>query len=618
MPANPGRTVKPTDQIMKNPDVSRLSWPPRAEPESGGDGPTCAAVPKEARNGRSVFLGFWLPLILLQLIFAVTCCWSVHVNNGHLVYALDDPYIHMAIAKNVAHSHVWGVTPFGFSSASSSPLWVAVLSAVYFCFGVSVGAPLVLNLLFASLVLLVSWRVLRSHGMPDHWILTVQVLVICLTPLPFLIFDGMEHTLHTVVTILAVFYAARLLEQPEDCGPIRCCGLLGLAFLVSSIRYEGIFFTIAVAVLFLIRKRIVVAFLTSLAGTGPILLFGIWSVRHGWPLLPPPVVLKSSLVSTATLYGRLHGLIGTGTSNVRNAPHLLGLILLSLSYHLARSYRDRAVWDRLNVASAIFTLIALAHITCAGVGWGYRYEAYLVALGLVVVSIQLLRCAHHPLELPLGRQATLAQNVAVVLLRALLAPLLALGGLLSLILVSRGAAAFYILVPATHNIYEQQYQMARFVRKYYQGSSVALSDIGAVNFYADVHCLDLRGLASLPVAKAWEESALNSAVISRLARETNTRVAIVSEAWLYEPNARVSLLPGQWLREGTWTIQHNFVCASDKVTFFSVGPAEETRLARGLREFSSELPPDVVQTHLYSGLPPRCSDKGHVGQRDRR
>jgi hypothetical protein len=384
--------------------------------------------------------------------------------------------------------------------------------------------------------------------------------------------------------------------------------------LLSSIRYEGIFFTIAVAILLVARKRIVDALLMGAAGTCPVLLFGIWSIRHGWPLLPSPIVLKTSLVSSATLYGRFHGLIGTGTSNLRNAPHLVGLVLLSLFYYVATLYKGRAIWDRLNVASVIFILTTLAHITCAWVGWGYRYEAYLVALGLVVVSVQLLRFAPHPLEPPLSVQATLAQNVTVLLPRALLTTLLALGGLF---LVSRGAGALYVLVPATHDIYEQQYQMARFVRKYYQGSSVALNDIGAVNFYADVHCLDLRGLASLPVAKAWEESAFNSDLINRLARETNTRIAIVSDAWLYEPNTRVSLLPGQWLREGTWTIQHNVICASDRVTFFSVDPAEEQHLAQSLREFSSELPPDVGQTHLCSALPPKCIDQGLVGQRDR-
>jgi hypothetical protein len=32
-------------------------------------------------------------------------------TNGHFVYSLDDPYIHLAVAKNLARHGVWGVAP---------------------------------------------------------------------------------------------------------------------------------------------------------------------------------------------------------------------------------------------------------------------------------------------------------------------------------------------------------------------------------------------------------------------------------------------------------------------------------------------------------------------------
>lgn len=132
-----------------------------------------AINPKEATRAGGAFLSFWLPLILLQLAFAGFCLRSIRINDGHLVYALDDTYIHMAIAKNVVQCHVWGVTPFGFTSTSSSLLWTALLSAIYFSISVTIWAPLVLNLLFGSLLLLASWRFLRSHGMQDKWIFLV-------------------------------------------------------------------------------------------------------------------------------------------------------------------------------------------------------------------------------------------------------------------------------------------------------------------------------------------------------------------------------------------------------------------------------------------------------------
>ncbi len=76
----------------------------------------------------------------------------------------------------------------------------------------------------------------------------------------------------------------------------------------------------------------------------------------------------------------------------------------------------------------------------------------------------------------------------------------ALALLLFFPLAMKGGRLLWFLPQCTTNIYEQQYQMGLFVRRYYQNSTVALNDIGAVNFLADIHCLDLLGLANAEVA----------------------------------------------------------------------------------------------------------------------
>src|SRR5712675_82827 len=87
-------------------------------------------------------------IVVLFATTAVLVVLSVKQNDGHFVYALDDTYIHMSIARNFARYGVWGVTRYEFSSSSSSLLWTLLLSAIYLV-TTSTWVPLILDLVFA-------------------------------------------------------------------------------------------------------------------------------------------------------------------------------------------------------------------------------------------------------------------------------------------------------------------------------------------------------------------------------------------------------------------------------------------------------------------------------------
>jgi len=121
----------------------------------------------------------------------------------------------------------------------------------------------------------------------------------------------------------------------------------------------------------------------------------------------------------------------------------------------------------------IYATSALLHMQFAATGWFFRYEAYLVALGLFTLAdtsaqdVQQARSAMggHP-------KRAAAKLVAVLGLSALaISPLL-----------ERGVVSLRQVTKATRNIYEQHYQMGMFLKTFYSGAVVAANDIGAITF----------------------------------------------------------------------------------------------------------------------------------------
>ena len=97
---------------------------------------------------------------------------------------------------------------------------------------------------------------------------------------------------------------------------------------------------------------------------------------------------------------------------------------------------------------------------------------------------------------------------------------------------------------------------------------MALNDIGTVNYLADIHCLDLWGLANVELAKAKHNHTYQVGDIKRLSKQTGTRVAIVFDRWL------MGELPPEWIRVGRLTIPNNVNVGEDTVSFDAVSPSE--------------------------------------------
>ena len=162
---------------------------------------------------------------------------------------------------------------------------------------------------------------------------------------------------------------------------------------------------------------------------------------------------------------------------------------------------------------------------------------------------------------------------------------------------TRAARAWNELGIASHNIYEQQFQMARFLRQFYRGQGVAVNDIGVVDYYVDIGLVDLWGLGTMEVTQAKLDHTYSQDVLRRLFAKRDVRVVIAYVGFSGEYGG----YPAEWIPVGQWTIPNNLVCGSPTVYFFAPNVTMMPKLIDALQTFSPRLPPDIGQAGLYCG-----------------
>ncbi len=517
---------------------------------------------------------YWAAVIVLVII-------SVNKNQGHLVYPLDDTYIHMAIAKNVVLHHVWGMTRYEFTSSTSSPLWILLLAGTYLIFGVNEVSPLVLNALFGTLTILALYLFLARNIISRLTIFVILLVAVFVTPLPTLTVIGMEHTLHTFLSFCFVYFSIEVLSATEKPLQRYYVLLIVLSPLVTAVRYEGIFLVFVVCVLLLLQRRFLYAVTLGIIALLPVIIYGLWSISNGWYFFPNSVILKAH-IPVFSLKGIIELLNPKTLYLIQLHGHILFLLIASLFLLLFFYHSKEKSYKAGKYANLIFIGCLLLHMQFVPVFYFYRYEAYIVLIGIIVISISAydLLSKKHIWKINAAGLSRLSYYLSLILLILVFAyPF-----------CSRAIGPLKITLQATHNIYEQQYQMGMFLKRFYQGRTVAVNDIGAVCFLADIRLLDLWGLGSMEPAKLRREKLYITEEIYNLSQQHGVAIAIVYDSFFATD---IGGLPPQWVPLGKWRMPDNVICGDDNVTLYAVDPSARGELKQNLRQFAPELPADV-------------------------
>jgi hypothetical protein len=479
-------------------------------------------------------------------------------NHGVFTYSLDDPYIHLALAQNLAHGH-YGINPGEASSPSSSIAWPFLL-VPFAGTAWHMYLPLAWNVLFCGMAAwLIGWIVDGWESLSGEWWLrfAVAIALILVANLAGLTLIGMEHGLQV---LLAIGCAAGLAEALGGRPMPRWC--LAAAVVGPMVRYENFAMVAAIAIALygLGRVRAALA-VTGLSLIGPV-LFSAFLLSRGLPALPSSVLVK------AKVYDAHGGAFLRAVTTVSQSVYwgvqepawygqlALGIVLVVLLV------REKQRVRRFVLAGAL--VAAVLQLLVGRYNWFHRYEAYGIAFTSLVACTVLMDA--------LGRHR---------LRTLLLVPCL-------LLLAFPYLQAIYLTPRAASNVYQQQYQMHRFLTDYYRGGAVAVNDLGWVSYRRPpgLYVLDLWGLSS---PEASRQTVKDDSWLDAITRRQGAGLAIVYPDW-YEG------IPEDWKPLGTMCMMSPKVLSGRCVVFYSTGVGDTTALTSELAAFTRTLPPSVQMT----------------------
>jgi hypothetical protein len=244
-------------------------------------------------------------------------------------------------------------------------------------------------------------------------------------------------------------------------------------------------------------------------------------------------------------------------------------VALALIARQSRRTRDR---EPAVVLATLFISCELMHSAFVKLEWFYRYEAYLMVLG--VVSLAFLWSSDEGVR-ERARQFKRLPAGRLVLV------------LLALPLAIRAASALGETPLATRNVFEQQYQLGLFFRQELPDAPIALNDIGAVSWLTTTPVVDVYGLATQAVADLKRQGRWDASAVKGLLAARGVRAVAMYEC------ALAPLIPASWTLVGEWEIRDNVAVSGQTVGFFAPAPTDVDRLRTALERFGPRLPPDV-------------------------
>ncbi|MFP3596084.1 hypothetical protein [Chryseobacterium sp. SIMBA_029] len=502
-------------------------------------------------------------------VFVVVCLLyyvnSVSKTGGHYVYVLDDTYIHLAVAKNFALHHIWGITRYQFSSTSSSPLFTFLLSVLIKIFGNNDQIPLYFNMIFSVGILYFLSQYYAEIFNEVKKIVIAVLFTVFFAVLHLQLLAGMEHIFQVFLFIVNIFCFLKW-----DQNKWAVAGFYSTLLLMGLMRFESMFYFVVLAFVLMVLKRGKDAVGVLLAGFIPIIIFCYFNYQQDGYFFPNSVVVKGTKLSFDS-----HFLMQVKTIVVDN-------LLLNISFYkvgffpvllcaifIYRDFKSKTFQEAVqnNFFLIVFSLTIICHSMFADFKGLFRYEAYLL-VGFSMVLIPKVK------DIFIDAKKYCRKEIFISLLIAMNV----------LLMIYKSWVAHQIIDNGGKNIYEQQVQSANFLHTYYNTSKVVANDIGAITYYTDIHLLDIAGLGSKETIpfnenkKKFDQKFED--FLTQYSLANKYEIAVVYDAWL---NGHI---PKNWKKAAVLKIKNKITVAQLEVSIYSIDTANLELLKNNIRKFN--------------------------------
>lgn len=532
-------------------------------------------------------LVFPWPLMLAGLAL-VASVWELArimlVQSGGLwIYAVDDAYIQMATGRTLATHGVWGVSPDGFTGATTSLAWPWLLALTTWLGG-SEWWPFALNVAAGGGALVLAHHTLARQTPNRLWHAVVLLVLVVSPSLAALTVMGMEHSLQILVTLWLVTAAARTISAPAT-TPVQRVTLFVLAAAAGAARYDMAAVVAAVMIAAAARRRWSVVVAVVLGALLPPVIYAIVASGHDWPLLPTSVLVKARASDWRWLTwpGLLDDVCRGAFAMLRRADHFLVLVLAALACLARGGDRADIRWREVQTGLVCFLLTLWLHLTF-GAGTApsaFRYDASVLALGILMVGSAVASQVSVRWTSATWPTTAATWAMALVVLHSV---------------VGHGVTASRQVLDDARYQFTTTHQLATFLTTFETGPMPAVQDLGETSYRLGRGVLDLDFLGTLQTFEAWRTRTVTAEAFDTLARVSGTRIAVVIPA-LGEGKVQRPV-PATWWRVAEWQVD-----ARPELVFFAADPEMAVRLDAALRAFDARLPAGV--TRVGQVAPPR-------------